>query len=126
MLQQEHQVYVVATRRGHKLADPFMLNGDFGWYCGRCPTVVLNTAELVEMLSFAMPDWDIGDEFAVLGLVDLSAVPEEKHHLPLGDDDNPIPLVEFMSTSGKSTRRRKSKRTRRAKGQRQKGTKKRR
>jgi hypothetical protein len=105
-----------------------MLNGDFGWYCGQCPTVVLNTEELAEMLSFVMPDWDIGDEFTVLGLVDLSAVPEEKHHLPLGDDGNPIPLIEFTSTSGKSMRRRKRKRTRpkRAKGQRRKGTEKRR
>jgi len=35
-------------------------------------------------------------EFAVLGIVDLDAVPEEKAHLSLGDDDNPIPLVAFL------------------------------
>jgi hypothetical protein len=31
------------------------------------------------------------------GIVDLEAVPEDKRHLPLGDEDNPMPLIEFKS-----------------------------
>ncbi len=41
MLQQQHQLYAVATRRGSQLTDTFMLSGDFGWYCEACPTVVV-------------------------------------------------------------------------------------
>jgi hypothetical protein len=39
-----------------------------------------------------------GGEFAVLGLVDLDAIPNDKKHLSLGDEGNPIPLVQFLST----------------------------
>jgi len=41
--------------------------------------------------------WDVGEEYAILGLVDLDAIPEEKEYLPLGSDENPIPLVEFTN-----------------------------
>jgi hypothetical protein len=84
------------------MADTFMISGDFGWCCENCPTVVINPAKVEEMLSFSKPGWDTGEAFAVLGLVDLSAVPEDKSHLPLGDEDNPIPLVEFTDASGRS------------------------
>jgi hypothetical protein len=36
-------------------------------------------------------------QYVVLGAVNLAAVPEDKRHLPIGGDDNPIPLVEFLS-----------------------------
>ena len=41
---------------------------------------------------------DIRDvQYAVLGLVDLEAVPDEKRHLPFDEETNPIPLVEFAN-----------------------------
>jgi hypothetical protein len=43
-----------------------------------------------------------GSKFAVLGLVDLEAIPDDKKHLSLGDEGNPIPLVQFLNT-GKRT-----------------------
>ena len=43
---------------------------------------------------------DVGPEFAVLGIVNLDAIPPGKQHLPLGGDDNPIPLVEFTRVTG--------------------------
>jgi hypothetical protein len=100
-LHQQHQLYAIATRRGSRPTDTFLASGDFGWYCEDCLTVVINPAEVGEMLSYSKPGWDTGEAFAVLGLVDLNAVPEDKQHLPLGDDDNPIPLVEFTAVSGK-------------------------
>lgn len=112
-LHQQHQLYTVATRRGSRMTDTFMISSDFGWFCEDCPTVVIDPASVAEMLSFSRPDWDAGDAFALLGLVDLDAVPEDKSHLPLGDDDNPIPLVEFTEVSGspgaRQARRRRSK-----------------
>jgi hypothetical protein len=100
-LRQQHQLYAIATRRGRQMTDTFMISGDFGWYCEDCLIVVINPAKVGEMLSFSKPGWDTGEAFAVLGLVDLSAVPEEKSHLPLGDDNNPLPLVEFTGASGR-------------------------
>ena len=34
-------------------------------------------------------------KYAVMGMVDLDAVPEEKKDIPFGGDDNPIPLIKF-------------------------------
>ena len=42
-----------------------------------------------------MPHWDVGNEYCVEGIVDLDAIPEDKRHLPLGAEGNPIPLIEF-------------------------------
>jgi len=102
-LQQSTQTYMIATRRGQKIADSFIVGGnDMGWFCTHCPTVVINPEELSDMLQHGLPNWDVGNEFTVLGIVDLDAIPEEKQHLPLGDDDNPIPLVQFTTVSRKT------------------------
>ncbi len=98
-LQQSRQTYLVVTRRGRKIADSFIIGSDFGWFCTHCPTVVIDPADVSKMLQNTLPHWDVGSEFAVAGIIDLDAVPEEKRHLPLGDDDNPIPLVEFTNIS---------------------------
>jgi hypothetical protein len=99
-LQQSRQSYLVATRRGRKIADSFTVGSDMGWFCTRCPTAVINPEDVSKLLQYSLPHWDIGNEFAVAGVINLDAVPKEKEHLPLGDDDNPIPLVEFTNISG--------------------------
>ncbi len=72
--------------------------------------MVINPEQLSDMLQHGLPHWDVGNEFTVLGVIDLDAIPEEKRHLPLGDDDNPIPLVRFTNISkpGRPARRRKT------------------
>jgi len=107
-LQQSRQTYLVATRRGKELTDNFIVGSDMGWFCARCPTVVINPEEVSALLMHPLPRWDIGTGFAVVGIINLDAVPEEKRDLPLGDDDNPIPLVEFTNVShDKASRRAK-------------------
>jgi hypothetical protein len=118
-LQQSRQSYLVATRRGGKITDSFVVGSDMGWFCTRCPTVVINSEDVGKLFQHGLPHWDIGSEFVVLGIIDLDAVPEEKQHLPLGDEDNPIPLVEFTNISrktapGRPARRRKPPRKRAA------------
>jgi hypothetical protein len=99
VLEKSAQTYMVATRRGRTMTDPFVLGSDFGWFCPHCPTVVINPDKVDEMLRYAKPGWDIDSEFAVMGVIDLNAVPPEKAHLPLGGDDNPYPLVQFTNVS---------------------------
>lgn len=99
VLQQSHQSYLVTTRRGKEIADSFIMGSDFGWFCTQCLTVVIDPREVSKMLQYTLPDWNVGTEFAVVGIVDLDAVPEEKRHLPFGGEDNPIPLVEFTHAS---------------------------
>jgi hypothetical protein len=117
VLKQSHQSYMLATQTGGRKADSFMVGGDFGWSCAFCPTVVLNKDELGKMLSYSMPGWKIGKEIAMLGILDLDAVPANKSHLLLGSPGNPVPLVKFSgrggSESGKSTVNSKQNKSRR-------------
>jgi hypothetical protein len=103
-LRQSWQTYLVITQHGEEMADSFMTGGDIGWFCTRCPTVVINPEEVTKLLMQPLPHWDIGEEFVLLGIVDLDAIPEEKRDLPLGDDDNPVPLVEFTNISDETAR----------------------
>ena len=80
-----------------------MMGTGAGWFCQACPTLVMNTDELSEMLGHPRPHWDVGDEFSVLGIVDLDAVPPERSGLPLGDEDNPIPLIPLIELAGEAT-----------------------
>jgi hypothetical protein len=105
-LRSHRATYLVITQHGEEMADNFMIGGDIGWFCARCPTVVINPEEVTKYLAHRLPHWDIGEEFVVVGMVDLDAVPKEKHHLPLGDDDNPIPLVEFTNISDETASKR--------------------
>jgi hypothetical protein len=98
-LEQSRQTYLVVTQHGEEAADNFMIGGDIGWFCARCPTVVINPEEVDKFLMHPLPHWDIGEEFTLVGIVNLDAIPEDKRDLPLGDDDNPIPVVEFTNIS---------------------------
>ncbi len=110
-LRQSYQTYLIATRRGGQAADSLMTgNKDMGWFCVQCPTVVINSDEVGKLLRYQLSHWDLGDRFAVLGVIDMDAVPKDKRSAPLGEDGNPIPLIEFTHISGaKPGKRRKPK-----------------
>jgi hypothetical protein len=94
-LESENHSYVVATRSAGQTT-PFMTGNDAGHFCGRCPLVILDRHRFEDCL-WAMVG-DVRDvQYAVLGLVDLDAVPEQKRHMPFDEKTNPIPLVEFAN-----------------------------
>ncbi|MBC8508070.1 MAG: hypothetical protein ISR58_05400 [Anaerolineales bacterium] len=95
----EYQTYSVATRKGKKISDSFVISGDFGWFCASCPTIVINKDEVGKMLGYGKSNWNIGSEFTVLGIADLDAIPANKRDLPIGDPNNPLPLIEFTEFS---------------------------
>jgi hypothetical protein len=86
---------MIATRCGKRLTDSFVLGGQFGWFCAACPTVVIDSREVEAMLYPGLSRWETGNEWAILGIVNLEAVPPDRQHLPLGTDENPYPLVEL-------------------------------
>jgi len=102
--------------------DALFVGNDMGWFCAGCPTVVINTEEMDVAFAHPRPDWDLGDELAVLGIVDLDAIPPGQEHLPLGEID-PLPLISFGVAPGRksparSARSTKKKRPMRAKDRR--------
>ncbi|MCB8943411.1 MAG: hypothetical protein H6658_06625 [Ardenticatenaceae bacterium] len=121
-LVQDFGPYQVATRSGRRLTDEFMMSGDFGYLCAGCATAVIHLPQLADMLYGVptKPGWKAGPEFAVLGLVNLDAVPPEQAHVPM-DEWDPYPLVLFHAsepsqpkrpTSSKRPRKPKPKRRR--------------
>ena len=94
-LESEHHSYVVAVPRQGE-TDTVVLGTGAGYFCENCPTIVLDSNEIGQMLEMGM-DFPEDFQFAVLGLVDHEGVPEEKKHVAFGSEDNPLPLVKFKN-----------------------------
>jgi hypothetical protein len=100
-LENEYHTYAMVVLSGGETT-PFITGNDSGAFCHECPVVVLDRKgfeHVIEAMPEERPDWGIAGtvRFIVMGIVNMDAVPEDKRHLPLGDDDNPIPIVEFLS-----------------------------
>jgi hypothetical protein len=62
-------------------------------FCENCPAIYLEEAALNHVATLFE-----FNPYAVVGFLDYSQIPAEKHDLPLGEDpDLPVPLVEFVS-----------------------------
>jgi hypothetical protein len=99
-LENEYHHYIMVIRSGKETTAVGAAN-DYGAFCPECPVVVLDKNGFERLARESVeknPDWKMpGDlSFIVIGIVNLNAVPEDKRHLPLGGDDNPIPIVEFL------------------------------
>jgi len=125
-LENENQTYLVAVGIGRNI-DPFIFANDGGYFCTQCPVVVLDYDEFEEC-AIAAVGGSYRIQVAVAGIIDWDAVPESKRDMPIGDDENPIPLVEFSnrSSSLESPRERSVSRSERKRRRRRKGRRRRR
>lgn len=92
-LKKEYASYLVYVK-GEE--DALMMGNDDGLFCPKCPVVVLDKDAIAEGIFVATRKRSI--YFYVAGIIDTDAVPKNKQHVPLGEDDNPIPLVEFSNS----------------------------
>jgi hypothetical protein len=92
-LKKIHQTYLLLVKTKRE-PDEFLIGCDGGYFCHRCPTVVLDKEEFTEMAKITTNAPYFG--FKIVGIVDLDSIPEDKKD-KLFDDDNPIPLVPFAS-----------------------------
>jgi len=116
-LERERHTYMLFTREGHDF-NPFIVRNDNGYFCARCPVIVLDYDAFAESAMAGNPA-SRSFEFTVPGIVDLDAIPKDKKNVPLGEDDNPIPLMKFTNLSDSDDTRRKRSRNRRRKKRRQ-------
>lgn len=105
-LEREYHSYMVAIdEEGEREA--VMMGHDGGLFCPKCATVVLDRKVVEEMLSdhvqYQTNKHVESLGYAVVGIVDLDAVPEEKKDIPLGDD-NPVPLIGLELVSNRPQR----------------------
>ena len=94
LLVQDFQMYLMVVKQGKKL-EPYLTGNEGGWFCPNCPVIVLDHEEFIEAV--VAVSGMTTKEFTVTGIVNSDAIPDDKKHLPLGGDDNPIPLVEFLN-----------------------------
>jgi len=117
-LERERHTYMLFTQEGRDF-DSFVVGNDSGYFCARCPVVVLDYEAFAESAMVGKPTSG-SFEFTVPGIVDLDAIPEDKKNIPLGEDDNPIPLMKFTNLfDNGDTRRRRSRDRRRKKRRKQ-------
>jgi len=91
----ERRPYLVLVKE-RKEIESFIIGTDGGYFCPNCSVVVLDKLAFASMVAIT-PGVHKSSKFIVKGLVNLDAVPEDKRNIPLGRDDNPIPLVEFLN-----------------------------
>jgi hypothetical protein len=95
-LESESHAYLLAVRKKDDI-QPFVIGNDGGYFCPDCPTIVLDRENFAFFAQTAAHR--PSGQFVVMGLVDLEAIPPDKKHVPIGEDDNPIPLVKFTNYS---------------------------
>ena len=91
----KHHSYLMVLRHGESM-DSRIVGSVGGHFCTACPVVVLDRARFDDYAATSSAVRTASD-YLVLGLVDLSAVPEDKRCLPFDEVNNPLPLVMFTN-----------------------------
>lgn len=86
--------FVISTSGG---SGEFITGTDGGFFCSRCPIVVLDVEKFTELAKISVGEPGEEFNFLVVGLVDLDAIPLDKRDVPIGAEDNLVPLVEFIN-----------------------------
>ncbi|MDJ0764251.1 MAG: hypothetical protein QNJ97_14810 [Myxococcota bacterium] len=124
LLESERHTYLIGIRNSDGETGTSMVGGEGGYFCPDCPTIVLNHKQFEDYVALAADG--PASAFTAIGAVDLDAVPEERSHLPLGEDENPIPVVEFLDPPRKKVGKRSTRRKTQSRNQRKRKRKKRR
>jgi len=94
-LENESHSYLLLVREPGDF-HPFIVGNDNGYFCENCPIVVLDYEAFAQSAIAGNPG-SKSFEFIVPGIIDLDAIPPEKANVPLGEDDNPVPLMRFTN-----------------------------
>ena len=110
-LEKEYHTYmiIIKVKNGQ---ESFITGNNGGNFCPGCPVMVLDN-EIFSKIVIAANTTSSSLKFIVCGIIDTDAVPPDKSHLPLGYDNNPIPLVEFIPHSDEVDKRKRRKINRR-------------
>lgn len=104
-LENESHSYLMLVRESGGVQQ-FVVGNNDGYFCAGCPVVVLDHEAFARSAHAGNPS-SRSFELMVPGMVDLDVIPEESANIPLGDDENPIPLMRFTNYRDKEPARRK-------------------
>jgi len=72
----------------------FMTNLSGSHFCNKCPVVVFDTDKVEQAATLGIRG-DNNLRYIIGGIIDLDSIPDNKKHLEIGCDENPVPLVRF-------------------------------
>jgi len=73
----------------------FATNLSGSHFCSQCPVVVFDVEKVGQAAKFGIRG-DKNLEYFISGIIDLESIPEDKKHLEIGCEENPIPLIKFL------------------------------
>lgn len=79
----------------------FMSNMSGSHFCKLCPVVVFDSDKIEQAAKLGMRG-DSNLRYLIGGIVDFNSIPQEKRHLEMGIDDNPVPLIPFLPDLNKT------------------------
>lgn len=80
----------------------FMSNMTGSHFCESCPVVVFDSDKVEQATRLGIRG-ETNLRYLIGGIVDFNAIPQEKRHLEIGIENNPVPLVHFLSDLNKTT-----------------------
>lgn len=80
----------------------FMSNMTGSHFCESCPLVVFDSDKVEEAARLGIRG-GANVRYLIGGIVDFNAIPQEKRHLEIGIEGNPVPLVHFLPDLKKGT-----------------------
>lgn len=90
----DHCTVIIAAKSDTDEAE-FMSNYTGSHFCSSCPVVVFDSHKVEEATKMGIRGHN-NLRYIITGIVDLNAIPEEKRHLEIGMEGNPVPLVHFL------------------------------
>lgn len=80
----------------------FMSNMTGSHFCNSCPVVVFDSDKIETAAKLGVKGTK-NIRYIIAGIVNFNEIPEEKRHLEIGTDENPLPLVYFLPDLNKTT-----------------------
>ena len=80
----------------------FMSNMTGSHFCKSCPVVVFDSDKIEQATRLGIRG-DSNLRYLIGGIVNFNAIPQERRHLQIGIEENPVPLVHFLPDLKKTT-----------------------
>jgi len=73
----------------------FMTNLSGGHFCEKCPVVVFDNDKVEKAARYGLRGVR-SLQYFIEGIIDLDSIPDNKKHMEIGCEENPVPLVPFL------------------------------
>jgi len=83
----------------------FMTSLSGSHFCKKCPVAVFDTNKVEKAAMLGIRGGE-NLKYNIAGFIDMDSIPENKKHLEIGTDENPMPLIDFLPGQTKTANNR--------------------